>query len=209
MPLEELRQDRTELVQSEQITEHGEILQDDSQLVRIPDCEGSSRDWPIEMFVENPDQPRRVFDESKMAQLTEFIDEDGQTVPIIAVPLLVDATTGEIRFLVVDGARRLRACQRLEYKVINAKIVYHSTTRDVFIGSLILNISQEDLNPIELATAYAELVELATPEHGGKAAKVIAKRIGIGASVLYKYLQMLDFPDAIQEVIVSGIITLS
>lgn len=96
---------------SVKITKRGEKLPDGSQLVRMLELERKVEDWSIELFVENPGQPRTDFDPEQLEGLQESITAHGQLVPARAVPILL--RDGSRRFLLIDGACRKRAREAL------------------------------------------------------------------------------------------------
>ena len=100
----------------------------------------------------NPDQPRRHFDESALAELAASIAQRGVIQPVIVRPL------GAGRYQLVAGERRWRAAQKARLHEIPA-IVRDLPEREIKAIALIENLQREDLNPIEEARAYQGLTE--------------------------------------------------
>lgn len=103
-------------------------------------------------IVSNPFQPRKRFDEDKMDELVSSLKEKGVIQPILVRP----AQTG---YEIVAGERRWRAAQKLELEEIPAIVRQDITDSDSLEISVIENIQRAELNPIEEATAYKELID--------------------------------------------------
>jgi len=132
--------------------------------------EGTQQDNILEISLKeiqaNPYQPRKSFDEVALYELSESIKEDGLIQPIVVVQ---DDSGG---YILIAGERRFRASKLAKLKTIRA-IVLNSDEYTMRKFALIENIQREELNAIELATAYNELInhqkitqeELATTLH--------------------------------------------
>lgn len=114
---------------------------------------GSSlvREIPVESIFPNPFQPRTHFDENALDELSRSIQKHGLLQPII----VIEKDEG---YMLLAGERRLRATKRAGHETIKA-IVADIASENLRELALIENIQREDLNPIELATAYQELIE--------------------------------------------------
>ncbi|MFA6760305.1 MAG: ParB/RepB/Spo0J family partition protein [Sulfuricurvum sp.] len=116
----------------------------------------SSRDSVVELSIKdirpNPYQPRRHFDEESLLELSESILHDGLIQPIVV-------TEDIDGYILIAGERRLRASKIAKLKSIKA-IVVGKDDRKMRQFALIENIQREDLNPIDLALAYSELIKL-------------------------------------------------
>jgi len=119
-----------------------ELSHDSSDLVR---------EILIESIYPNPFQPRTHFDESALEELSRSIQKHGLLQPII----VIEKDDG---YMLLAGERRLRATKRAGLERIKA-IVADIASENLRELALIENIQREDLNPIELATAYQELIE--------------------------------------------------
>jgi ParB family transcriptional regulator, chromosome partitioning protein len=134
------------------------------------DNEGSQRESVLDISVKdikaNPYQPRKHFDEETLLELSESIKEDGLIQPIVVVE---DESDG---YVLIAGERRFRATKLAKLKTIRA-IVLNTDEYSMRKFALIENIQREELNAIELANAYSELLnhqnitqeELATTVH--------------------------------------------
>lgn len=119
-----------------------ELSHDSSDLVR---------EISVESIFPNPYQPRTHFDESALEELSRSIQKHGLLQPII----VIEKDDG---YMLLAGERRLRATKRAGHEKIKA-IVADIASENLRELALIENIQREDLNPIELATAYQELIE--------------------------------------------------
>lgn len=107
----------------------------------------------ISKIVPNRFQPRRVFDEEKLQELAQSIKEHGLTQPIVVV---YDA--GLDKYEIVVGERRFRATQLAGLTEIDAIVHKHLSDQELCALALIENIQREDLNPIETALGYRNLI---------------------------------------------------
>lgn len=118
--------------------------------------EGSSRDEVMELPLKdirpNPYQPRKQFDENSLLELGESIKNDGLLQPIIV-------TQDFDGYVLIAGERRLRASKLVKLKTIRA-ILVHSDDKKMRQFALIENIQRDELNAIELAEAYSELIKM-------------------------------------------------
>ncbi len=109
------------------------------------------REIPLEDILPNPYQPRKYFDPNSLKELSESIKRHGLLQPII----VVEKDDG---FMLIAGERRYRAVKMAGFDKIKA-IVTDFKDKNLRELALIENIQREDLNPIELAKSYKELIE--------------------------------------------------
>ncbi len=143
----------------------------------------------------DPDQPRRHFDEASLAELTESIKVHGVLQPIVV-------TTHAGKYQIVAGERRYRASTLAGLKTIPALVRSLSGQHKLELA-LIENIQRRDLNPIEMATAYAKLRDqfnLSLEEIGVNVG-------GKSVSAVSNTLRLLRLPKAVQQAIVEHKIT--
>jgi ParB family chromosome partitioning protein len=138
----------------------------------------------LQSIERDPGQPRKVFDEEKIAELASSIEEYG-----ILSPLLVrELERG--RFLLIAGERRLRAAESLGLAVVpvivEAKEREHA---DVLAIQLIENIQREDLNPVERAQAIVAL-----RDSYGLSVREIGKKLGVSKSLVQRAGEILTLP---------------
>jgi len=141
--------------------------------------EGSQRDEILEIPLKdirpNPFQPRKTFDETALTELAESIKNDGLLQPIV-VSEDIDG------YVLIAGERRFRASKLAKLKEIRA-IVLNSDEQKMRQFALIENIQREDLNAIELAEAYSELLKLHELTHDELASMIHKSRTHITNSL--------------------------
>ncbi len=137
--------------------------------------EGSQRDEIMEISLKdirpNPFQPRKTFDDTALSELSESIKNDGLLQPIV-VSEDIDG------YVLIAGERRLRASKLAKLKKIRA-VVLNSDEQKMRQFALIENIQREELNAIELANAYSELLKLHEITHDELASKIHKNRTHI------------------------------
>lgn len=139
-------------------------------------------------------QPRRVFDDEKMAELTLSIQEMG-----VLQPILVRRT--EDGFELVAGERRWRAARRAGLSAIPA-LVRDAGNRDSLEQAIVENVHRDDLNPLEEASAFHRLMdEFGLTQHQ------VAVRVGRSRPAVANTLRLLHLPDSVQQMIMDGLLT--
>ncbi len=148
----------------------------------------------ISLIEPNPKQPRKHFNEDKLAELSESIKRQGLVEPIVV------RKTGK-RYEIVAGERRWRACQQAGIREIPVVIKDYDDAK-VFEIALIENIQRQDLNQIEEAMAYQQLIEeqkLTQDE--------VAERVSKDRSTITNTIRLLKLDQRIQQMIVDEMIT--
>ena len=140
----------------------------------------------ISQIEPNPNQPRREFDEEALKELANSIKELGIVSPITL------RQVADKRFQIIAGERRWRASQLAGLKAMPA---YIRTIKDenVMEMALVENIQREDLNAIEIALAYAHLME-----HEGMTQEKVSERVGKSRVAVANYLRLLKLPAQVQ-----------
>jgi len=127
----------------------------DVELAYTKELESGKKDMVLELEIDkikpNPYQPREIFDESAIKELSQSIERHGLIQPII----VFEKDDG---YCLIAGERRLRATKLLNKKTIKA-IVADIKSQNLRELALIENIQREDLNPVELAHSYKELID--------------------------------------------------
>lgn len=144
----------------------------------------------------NPRQPREVFDEDDMDELVASIAEVGVLQPIVVRPV-----EGPSPFELVMGERRWRASQRAGLTEIPA-IVRHTADTDLLRDALLENLHRSQLNPLEEAAAYEQLLEdfNCTQEE-------LSSRIGRSRPQITNTLRLLRLPPLVQRRVASGVLS--
>ena len=158
-----------------------QALADGSMLVLIDPSE----------VLPNPKQPRRHFDEDALAELAESIKKDGLQEPIIV------RRAGD-KYELVSGERRCRASVLADKREIPA-VCRDISDRDMLKLGLIENIQREDLNAIEVAQAYHELIA-----EFGWTQEQLADEVGKKRATVTNTLRLLQLPDVVQEQVADG-----
>ncbi|RNC28947.1 MAG: Chromosome-partitioning protein Spo0J [Candidatus Dichloromethanomonas elyunquensis] len=136
----------------------------------------------------NPDQPRRDFDQDKLAELAESIKEHGLLQPILVKP---DGS----KYYIIAGERRYRASQLAGLDRISC-IVRDCTEQEMTEKALIENIQRDDLSPVEEGLAYARLMN-----EYGLTQEQVAKRVGKGRPTVANLLRIIQLPSEILELL--------
>ncbi len=149
------------------------------------------RQIPVDEIMPNPHQPRKEFDEAALKELSESIATHGVFNPVA----VVKSING---YVLVMGERRLRATKLAGLKEIPAYVVEYDD-RQMMELSLLENTQREDLNIIEVASAYRNLIDKYdyTQEE-------LAKRVGKSRESVTNTLRLLKLPAKIQEHVVKG-----
>ncbi len=152
---------------------------------------------PVERIQPNRFQPRRNFDEAALAELAESIKERG-----LLQPISVWKDNGEDNYELIAGERRLRACKLAGLTEIDA-IVKKDLDDEQKLGlSLIENIQREDLNAVDTAMAYRQLMQ-----KFGVSQADIAKRVGKSRGAVSNTLRLLELDEDIRQGIQAGAIS--
>ena len=149
---------------------------------------------PVESITPNPLQPRQDFSELELSELANSIKEKG-----IIQPVLV--TKVKDGFQLIAGERRWRAAQKAGVQKIPAWVRDVSPAESLELA-LIENIQRKDLNAIEEAMAYQEMIQKSSLTQ-----ESLSKRIGKDRSTIANLLRLLKLPDFIQKDVVDGDLT--
>lgn len=139
----------------------------------------------------NKNQPRQTFDEESIANLAESIRENGLIQPIVVRKTAMG-------YQIIAGERRWRACRMLGMNEITA-VVKEFDDEQVAKAALIENIQREDLNPIEEAAAYKDLMEKYNMTQ-----EQLSRVVGKSRSSIANSVRMLDMPELIQDYLING-----
>ena len=149
---------------------------------------------PTTRIKSNPHQPRKRFDEESLASLTSSIEEHGVLQPI----LVTETIDG---YQLVAGERRLRAAQAAGLDRIPA-VVRQLADREQLELALVENLQREDLDPLETADAYRQLID-----EFGFSQEDVAGRVGRARSTVANTLRLLDLAPGVQTAVADGRLT--
>ncbi|MGW4058928.1 ParB/RepB/Spo0J family partition protein [Amycolatopsis sp. NPDC004747] len=153
------------------------------------------REIPVSSIKPNPKQPRQVFDEDALAELEHSIREFGLMQPIVVREL------GNDEYELVMGERRLRASQQAELEAIPA-IVRQTADESMLRDALLENIHRVQLNPLEEAAAYQQLLDEFAVTH-----EELASRIGRSRPVITNTIRLLKLPLPVQRRVAAGVLS--
>jgi ParB family chromosome partitioning protein len=147
---------------------------------------------PVASIDPNPHQPRRHFDEEALASLTASIRELGVLQPVLVRQLADD------RYELIAGERRWRSARRAGLTTIPA-VVRDSTELASLEQALVENLHREDLNPLEEAAAYQQLIE-----DFGLTHERLSTRVGRSRAAITNTLRLFQLPPPVQKLVGEG-----
>lgn len=162
-----------------------------------PNAGTAERLIPIDLISPNPDQPRRSFSEDALAELSRSIAEKGILQPLI---LRKDPARAD-HYQIVAGERRWRAAQRANLHEVPA-ITRELNDVEVLEIAIIENIQRADLNALEEAQGYKQLVD-----RFGHTQEQLAKALGKSRSHIANHLRLLTLPEGVLDLLSSGQLT--
>ncbi|WP_010147270.1 ParB/RepB/Spo0J family partition protein [Serinicoccus profundi] len=173
---------------------------DDSGLAPVPGAEFA--EIPVDQIRANPRQPRAVFDEDDLAELVSSIRELGVLQPVVVRSTDAAAVAdGEPPFELVMGERRLRASRAADQATIPA-IVRATDDEHMLRDALLENLHRAQLNPLEEAAAYQQLLEDFGCTHDE-----LAGRIGRSRPQISNTIRLLKLPPMVQRRVASGVLS--
>jgi ParB family chromosome partitioning protein len=150
---------------------------------------------PLTQIVPNPRQPRQAFDEDEMSELVHSIQEVGLLQPVVV------RTTGPGTYELVMGERRWRATREAGLDTIGA-IVRDTSDDDLLRDALLENLHRSQLNPLEEASAYQQLLDDFGCTH-----EELAERIGRSRPQISNTLRLLKLSPNVQRRVAAGVLS--
>lgn len=150
---------------------------------------------PIESITSNPRQPRTVFDEDSLRELTESIKEVGLLQP----PVVREVAPGHYELIM--GERRYRASKAAGLTSIPV-IIRQTSDNELLREALIENIHRSQLNALEEAAAYTELLNDFNCTHEG-----LAQKLGRSRPHISNTIRLLNLPPAVQRKVAAGVLS--
>jgi ParB family transcriptional regulator, chromosome partitioning protein len=166
---------------------------DEADLSPVPGAR--FREIAVNAIEPNPRQPRQVFDDEALAELKVSIEQVGFLQPIVVREVMSG------RYELVMGERRWRAAQALGRDLIPA-IIRDTRDDDMLRDALLENIHRANLNPLEEAAAYQQLLEEFGATH-----EELARRIGRSRPQIYTTIRLLNLPPAVQRRVAAGVLS--
>jgi ParB family transcriptional regulator, chromosome partitioning protein len=152
-------------------------------------------DLPVDAITPNPRQPRQVFEEEAMAELVHSVKEIGLLQPVVV------RRTGDSSYELIMGERRWRAIQQAGLETIPA-IVRQTDDEAMLRDALLENLHRSQLNPLEEAAAYRQLLDDFGCTHDE-----LAGRIGRSRPQISNTLRLLNLSPAVQRRVAAGVIS--
>lgn len=174
---------------SEVVLGNGRAATKGKDISQIPQLQ--YQEVPLTDIVPNPKQPRNVFAETELAELVHSIKEFGLLQPIVVRP-------AEGKFELVMGERRWRASQQAGLKTIPA-IIRNTPNENLLRDALLENIHRVQLNPVEEAAAYQQLLDEFKVTH-----EELADRLGRSRPTVTNLLRLLKLPVEVQKKLIEG-----
>ncbi|EGV12919.1 ParB/RepB/Spo0J family partition protein [Actinomyces sp. oral taxon 175] len=168
------------------------------ELVPVPGARFA--EIPVELIHPNPRQPRQVFDEEDIAELAASIAEVGLLQPIV-VRQVPTAPGEELRYELIMGERRLRASKEAGLETIPA-VVRDTDDVDLLRDALLENLHRVQLNPLEEAAAYQQLLEDFQCTHAE-----LSERIARSRSQISNTLRLMKLPPLVQRRLAANVIS--
>ncbi len=150
---------------------------------------------PIESVTPNPRQPRQAFDEAALEELAASIVQVGLLQPVV-VRLVMPG-----RYELIMGERRWRACQRAGLTRIPA-IIRGTSDEDLLRDALMENLHREQLNPLEEAAAYQQLLDDFGATHDE-----LARKVGRSRPHISNTIRLLQLPPTVQRRVAAGVLS--
>jgi ParB family chromosome partitioning protein len=147
----------------------------------------------VGMIAPNPRQPRVNFDETGLAELAASIREHG-----VIQPLVVSPVNSEGKHVLIVGERRLEAARSIGLQSVPV-IIRHASDQQTLELALIENIQREDLNPLEEADAYRQLIDDFNLSHDEIALQVGKSRVSVTNT-----LRLLNLPESVKQALLDG-----
>lgn len=167
------------------------------ELVPVPGAEFA--ELPVSAIRPNPRQPRQVFDEEALAELVHSVREIGILQPVVV--RRAEPEDGEPRFELIMGERRWRATQEAGLERIPA-IIRETSDDRLLRDALLENLHRSELNPLEEAAAYQQLLDDFGCTH-----EELATRIGRSRPQISNTIRLLRLPPLVQRRVAAGVLS--
>lgn len=165
-------------------------------LLQTPATEGNAQDIELGLISPNPFQPRRTMDPSGLEELRDSIRTHGILQPIV-VRRRGDA------YQLVSGERRWRAARLAGLSRIPATVRSQVSDHDMLELALVENIHRRDLNPLERAEAFKNLMDQL-----GLTQEAVAAKVGLKRATVANHLRLLELPDDARQAVAKGLISM-
>ena len=189
-----------------------DVSRETSEEVELLPVPGASfAEVPVDQIVPNAKQPREIFDEEDLAELAASIKEVGVLQPVVVRPIPDGEPEGrlkeylaekpEAKYELIMGERRLRAAKAAGFKKIPA-IVRYIEDEDLLRDALLENLHRVQLNPLEEAAAYQQLLDDFSCTH-----EELSRRIARSRSQISNTLRLMKLPPLVQRRVAAGVLS--
>lgn len=177
--------------------EEADILRGEEEAAAAQAAPSGTRTLPLDLIAANPDQPRKRFSEEELAALSASIAERG-----VLQPILVRPAPGRAGYYqIVAGERRWRAAQRARLHEIPA-VIREFTDRETLEIAIVENVQRQDLNAVEEARGYRQLIEAF-----GHTQEDVAQAVGKSRAHIANTLRLLALPASVLDHLEAGRLT--
>lgn len=175
----------------------GALIPPGSSRARSSDGASSSGsvEMPVERISPNPHQPRQVMRQDELQELANSISEHGLIQPLVVTQ------AGPNQYQIIAGERRWRASQLAGLTHVPV-VIKETTPQQMLELAIVENIQRADLNPLEEAQAYAQLMA-----EFGLTQEAVAERVGKSRTAVANTVRLLNLPDEIKAALAEGKIT--
>ncbi|MHC4562139.1 MAG: ParB/RepB/Spo0J family partition protein [Planctomycetota bacterium] len=160
---------------------------------------------PMEIAVDqigpNPHQPRKKFDKQQLEELANSIRQQGVLQPLLVAPMAGQATGSQKPYILIAGQRRLLAASRAGLENVPC-FIRQADPRQIVEWAIIENIQRADLNAVERAQAYRDVID-----RFGLTQAQLAEQMGTSRESVSNYLRILDLCDVVQQLLLSERLT--
>lgn len=161
----------------------------------IPAGAGGVQQVSVDLIQRNPRQPRVRFHEEELADMAVSIQEHGVIQPLVVIP------KNDGTYTLIAGERRLQAAQKAGLQKVPV-ITRQATNQELLELALVENVQRADLNPLEEAEAYRQLVD-----EFGLSKEAVAKRVGKSREAVTNTMRLLGAADSVKRALLEGRIT--
>ncbi|WP_448073986.1 ParB/RepB/Spo0J family partition protein [Georgenia yuyongxinii] len=182
------------------VAANGAGPEEDDGLVPVPGA--TFAELPVNAIVPNTRQPRQIFDEEELDELAASIREVGVLQPVVVRPLTAPVPDApEARYELIMGERRWRASGQAGNDTVPA-IIRDTSDGNLLRDALLENLHRADLNPLEEAAAYQQLLEDFGCTHDELGARIARSRPQISNT-----LRLLKLPPLVQRRVAAGVLS--
>jgi ParB family chromosome partitioning protein len=160
-----------------------------------PEVQAGAIEVPVDQITPNPHQPRHTIDPDKLQSLSQSIIEHGLIQPLIVT------RAGYNAYQLIAGERRWRASQLAGLATVPV-IIKETSPQQMLELAIVENIQRADLNPLEEAEAYAQLME-----EFGLTQEAVAERVGKSRTAVANIVRLLNLPEEVKAALASGTIS--